>query len=105
MTTHFIFLVIIWIFLFETFLTKFLSYLNTTRWSDEIPAELEGIYDEKKYATSQKYERTKYNFSWVSSGITFFLMLFILLSGGFGILDNWLRGFSQNEIFLALSFF
>ena len=62
MSTETIFYIIVSIFLFETLLTKFLSYLNTTRWSDEIPEELKGIYDEEKYAKSQKYDRRKYKF-------------------------------------------
>ena len=62
MTQDFFYWSIIGIFLFETFLTKYLSYLNTTRWTDELPQELQGIYDAEKYAKSQKYEKTKYKF-------------------------------------------
>lgn len=83
MTTQTFFILIITIFLTETLLTKFLGYLNTTRWTDELPKELEGIYDAEKYATSQKYERTKYKFSWISSGLSFTVMFIVLLFGGF----------------------
>jgi len=41
MTTEVIFYIILAIFLGETLLTKFLGYLNTTKWSDELPKELE----------------------------------------------------------------
>jgi len=105
MTTQTIFYIIISIYLFETVLTKFLWYLNTTRWSDELPSELKDIYDEKKYAKSQKYERTKYKFGWFSSSISFVIMLLILLLGGFGWLDSVLRTYSDNAIILALMFF
>jgi len=67
MTTETIFIIIISIFLAETILTKWLGYLNTRRWSDTLPSELEGIYDSEKYSKSQQYERTRYKFGWISS--------------------------------------
>lgn len=105
MTTQTIFIIIISIFLAETLLTKVLWYLNTRRWSETLPAELAWIYDETKYAKSQKYEKAKYMFWWVSSIPTFFIMLAILLHWGFGALDEFLRQFTDNAILLALWFF
>ena len=105
MTTQTIFIIILTIFLAETFLTKFLWYLNTRRWSDELPAELEGIYDGEKYAKSQQYERTKYKFSWISSSVSFAIMLLMLIFGWFWALDSLLRNVTQNPILLALMFF
>ena len=105
MSAESIFIIILAIFIGETLLTKYLWYLNTTRWSDDLPKELEGIYDAEKYAKSQKYERTKYKFSWISGWISFLLMLFVLVLGGFGWLDNFWRGYFENPIILALVFF
>ncbi|MDA9129379.1 M48 family metallopeptidase [Candidatus Gracilibacteria bacterium] len=105
MSTEAFFIIILAIFIGETILTKYLGYLNTTRWSDDVPKELEGIYDSEKYAQSQKYERTKYKFSWISGAVSFFIMLMILLLGGFGALDDFWRQFFENEIILALVFF
>lgn len=105
MTTETIFYIILAIFIWETILTKFLWYLNTTRWSNELPKELEGIYDAEKYAKSQKYEKEKYKFSWISSSVSFVIMLLILVFWGFGWLDTFLRGFTENTIILTLSFF
>ncbi len=105
MTTETIFIIILAIFLGETILTKFLGYLNTTKWSNELPEELKDIYDGEKYAKSQKYERTKYKFSWIASIPTFIIMLLILVLGGFGWLDNFWRAYTENTILLALAFF
>lgn len=105
MSTETIFYIIIAIFLGETILTKVLWYLNTTRWSEKLPSELSGIYDDKKYAKSQKYEKVKYKFGWIASTPSFIIVLFILIFGGFGWLDTFLRGYSENSIFLALAFF
>jgi len=105
MTTELIFYVIIGIFLFETILTKVLGYLNTTRWADEIPEELKDIYDGEKYAKSQQYERTKYKFGWISSSVSFLIMIIVLVLGWFGTLDSMLRGITENTVVLALLFF
>jgi len=105
MTTETIFIIIIAIFLGETILTKMLWYLNTTRWSEELPKELSEIYDTSKYAKSQKYEKAKYVFGWVSSIPTFFIMFAILVFGWFWALDEFLRQYMNNPILLALSFF
>jgi STE24 endopeptidase len=105
MTTENIFYIILIIFISETVLTKFLGYLNTTKWSDDLPIELADIYDAKKYAKSQTYEKTKYKFGWIASVPTFLIMLLILVFGGFGWLDSFLRGYSENPVLLALMFF
>lgn len=105
MTTESIFIIIIAIFLGETLLTKVLGYLNTRRWSETLPVELAGIYDETKYAKSQKYEKAKYKFGWISSIPTFLIMLAILMFWGFGALDEFLRQFTSSAILLALWFF
>ena len=44
-----------------------------------LEAELAQIYDAEKYAKSQKYQRTKYKFSWISGGFSILIMFFILL--------------------------
>lgn len=105
MTPETIFAIIIAIFLGETLLTKVLGYLNTRRWSETLPVELAGIYDETKYATSQKYEKAKYSFGWIASLPTFFIMFLILVLWGFWVLDEFLRQFTSNSILLALAFF
>ncbi len=105
MTTETLFYIILAIFLWETLLTKILSYLNTTCWSETLPEELKDIYDEKKYAKSQKYEKTKYTFGILSSSVTFIIMFCVLYFGGFGLLDSFLRQYTENNILLALCFF
>lgn len=105
MSTETIFYVILAIFLWETFLTKFLGYLNTTRWSNDLPKELEGIYDSEKYTKSQKYEKTKYKFGWISSLVTFAIMLCMLVFEGFWKLSIFLNVYTENPILLALAFF
>lgn len=89
----------------EFALTKYIGYLNTTYWSDTIPEELTGIYDQAKYRASQVYDRTKYKFWLVSSTFSFFVILFALTVWFFGSLDMFLRWYFQNEILLCIVFF
>ncbi len=105
LTTSFIFGMIITIFIGETLLTQYLKYINIQSSSEEIPPEVAGIYDTKKYATSQKYERVKYNFSQWYAWTMFAIMWGVLIFWWFGTLDSWLRGFTDNPILLALGFF
>jgi len=105
MSLEAIFYCIIAITVFEFLLTKTLWFLNTRNWSDVIPDEVKDIYDEEKYAKSQKYEREKYRFSLITSSFTFIVILLVLIFGGFGVLDTFWRGYSENAIVLALLFF
>jgi STE24 endopeptidase len=105
MTAQTIFYIIIGILLFEYILERVLDYLNSTYWSNELPAELEGIYEADKYKKSQEYEKAKTSFSLLTSTISLAAMLLILLFGGFAWLDSFIRQYTQNPILLALMFF
>lgn len=71
--------IILSITIFEFFLTKYLGYLNTKNWSDDVPEELKDIYDEEKYKKSQQYEREKYRFSQITGGFSFALIFLVLV--------------------------
>jgi len=105
MTPQIIFYIIIGLFIFEFLFSKTLDYLNTLNWSDKLPEELKGIYDQEKYAKSMQYEKTKHNFSNISWVFSFLLMLLVLIFWGFWILDEFVRQFSENQIILSLYFF
>lgn len=99
------FYTIIFLVIFEFILSKTLSYLNTKKWSDKLPKELEEIYDEKKYAKSMNYEKDKYRFWNISSIIWFNIMIIFLIFWFFWDLYNYLTSFTQNTILLTLYFF
>ncbi len=105
MTTQIIFYTILWLLIFEFILTKYLAYLNTLKWSNKLPSELEWIYDEKKYKKSQKYEKTKHKFEIITSTFSFVVIMIVIIFWGFGYLDNLIRIYSDNEIILSLLFF
>lgn len=100
-----LFYIIIGLFIADFIFEKILQFLNSTRWTDSLPKEVVGIYDEEKYSQSQKYEKVNYRFSMISSSYSFVLMLLMFLLSGFAILNNFLLTITDNQILIALLFF
>ena len=105
MSVETIFYIIIALFVWEFILSKTLDYLNTKNWSTKVPEELKEIYDQKKYSKSMEYEKTKYKFWSITGAISFVIMLLVLIFGGFGWLDNFVRSLTENYILRWLYFF
>ena len=100
-----VFNIIIVIIIFDYLLERLLDYLNGTRRSNDLPAELAGIYDAEKYRESQEYDKVKSRFSFFTSTLSLIVMLAILFFGVFAWLDDFVRGYTQNPILMALLFF
>ncbi|NQU35062.1 MAG: M48 family metallopeptidase [Bacteroidetes bacterium] len=100
-----LFWIIIGIIIFDYLLEKTLDYLNYRNMQETIPPKLKGIYDEEKYRTSQKYEKVNVGFSMITSTFSFILILVILFTNGFAILDAGVSNITQNEYIRALLFF
>lgn len=86
-------------------LEQFLDYLNLKNQKEELPNELKDIYDEEKYKKSISYSKANTRFSFLTSTLSFVLFFLLLSTGAFGYLDQWLRQFVDNQVFLALAFF
>ncbi len=82
-----------------------LDYLNLKAQRKDIPAAVAGFYDQEKYLKSLDYHREQTNFGFLTAAFGFVLSLLMLLFGGFGMLDQWLRLYLHNDISLALVFF
>lgn len=100
-----IFRVIIAILIFDFILERILDYLNTTRWSDKLPDEVKGIYDEEKYRKQQAYSKVNHRFGMLTSSFSFLLIMLMLFFGGFALINNWAVSVSENPIWSALFFF
>ncbi len=82
-----------------------LDYLNLKAQRKDIPAAVAGFYNQEKYLKSLDYHREQTNFGFLTAAFGFVLSLLMLLFGGFGMLDQWLRLYLHNDISLALVFF
>jgi len=86
-------------------LERWLDYLNTTKWSSILPAELEGIYNQDKYQKSMEYEKANHQFALATESLSFIAVLVVFAAGGFGWLDHLIRARVENPIYIAMIFF
>ena len=93
------------ILIFNFLLEFTLEYINGRRWSNKLPAELSGIYDTDKYKLSQEYDRVKKRFSLFTSAVNLGLMLLLILTGSFYLLDKWALYKGHSEVNASLLFF
>ncbi len=100
-----LFWIIIGILVLDFLFEKYLDYLNTTKWSDTIPEEVKGIYDEEKYKKQQAYQKENHRFGMLTSSFSMVLTLCMFLFYGFALVDGWAWGFTENSILAAFIFF
>jgi len=100
-----LFYIILIIVVVDFLIERLLDYLNTTRWSEMLPAELTGIYDADEYKKSQQYLKVNHKFGMLTSTISFIAILAMLIFGGFAWLDDLVRQWTINPIWMALMFF
>lgn len=100
-----LFYIIIAIIVINFIVDKILDALNAKHFNDPIPQELNDVYDETEYKTSQAYKKTNYRFGIWSSTFSLVLTLIFLLLDGFEYVDDLARSYSDHPILIALLFF
>jgi STE24 endopeptidase len=105
MSEQTIFTILLVIIAFDFTLERILSFLNRKSAKNPIPKELEGIYDEEKYAKSQAYNAEVSRFGAFSATFSFVLLILAIYNGWFGMLDQWIRTFSPLSLVSPLIFF
>ncbi|HPF52060.1 MAG TPA: M48 family peptidase, partial [Draconibacterium sp.] len=93
-----LFWIIIAILLLDFLFEKYLEYLNTTKWSDTIPEEVKGIYDEEKYAKQQAYSRENHRFGMWTGAFSMVVTLTMFLLFGFALVNGWVWNITTNAI-------
>lgn len=88
-------------FIFE----RILEYLNSTQWSDQLPAEVKEIYTEEEYKKQQAYQKENYRFTMVSSSFSFMLILIMVLLSGFAWVNQLAFSVTSSPVWAALIFF
>jgi len=105
MTATALFFCIIAILCIEYLISRILSYLNSSTWSNKLPLELSDLYDAKEYEKAQQYENANKRLGIISSTISLIIILAFLLLGGFAWLNEILSNITTHYIGLPLLFF
>lgn len=104
MTPQLLLIIILVIISFDFLLEQLLDYLNLKQ-PRKLPKLLQGIYDQEKYIKSVDYHQAQTRFSFIVSTFSFVLSFVVIATGFFGVVDDWLRAYIDNEIAMALAFF
>ncbi len=99
------FILIMSIIIFNFFLERILSLLNSSRYDSKLPEEVRDVYDNEQYYKSQEYKKVNERFSLLTSTFSFLLILSILIFHVFGYFDQMARSVTSNPILVALLFF
>jgi STE24 endopeptidase len=89
---------------FNWLLSLIVETLNLRNLSTEIPEEFHGIYDDEKYAKSQRYLKDTTRFEQVQSNIMLPLTIAFILIGGFSWINNIAQGCTEHMILQGLVF-
>lgn len=105
MSPQILFYILVGIIIVKFIFDTIINALNAKHFNDEIPSELEGIYNEEEYLKSQKYKKENYNFSLLTSVFSLITTLLFFFLDGFAFVDEIAKGFSNNSIIITLIFF
>ncbi len=105
MTPQILFYIIISILIIDFIIDKIIDSLNAKHFDDNIPEELNDVYNKEEYTKSQAYKKENYKFSLITSGFTILLTLAFFIFKGFAWIDQIARSYTDNEILITLIFF
>jgi len=99
------YLIIIFALAVEYLLSTVSSILDMGNIVEEVPADFQDVYDREKYARSQSYLRDRTRFGIFSSTFSLLLILVVIHTGLFGVLDQFVRVLTIQPILAGLLFF
>ena len=99
------YLIIIFALAVEYLLSTLSSILDMGNIVEEVPADFQDVYDREKYARSQSYLRDRTRFGIFSSTFSLLLILVVIHTGLFGVLDQFVRVQTTQPILAGLLFF
>lgn len=105
MTSTTLFYIIIAIIVINFIIDKILDALNAKHYNDDLPKDLQDVYDPAEYKKSQSYKATNYKFGIITSTFSLVLTLGFLFFDGFEFVDNISRSYTDSPILMALIFF
>tara|TARA_B100001175_G_scaffold317852_1_gene336939 strand:+ start:3550 stop:4785 length:1236 start_codon:yes stop_codon:yes gene_type:complete len=78
------------------------EWLNIRCVSTTIPAEFRGVYDDEKYAKSQRYLKETTRFGFIQQTVTLIVVVPFILLGGFNQLDVFVRSLELSSLFAGV---
>jgi len=100
-----LFYIIIAIISINFIIDKILDALNAKHYKDQLPEELQDVYDEDEYKKSQRYKASNYRFGILTSTFSFVLTLAFFFLDGFAFVDQLARQITDHKILVTLIFF
>ncbi|MEN9710644.1 MAG: hypothetical protein RL441_636 [Actinomycetota bacterium] len=82
-----------------------LDRLNLKHSALPVPAEFADLYDVEERAKSLRYEEAKYRFGVIDGLVTTLITVAALGFGWAGVLDRFVRSYTDNETFVTIGFF
>jgi STE24 endopeptidase len=84
---------------------RYLEYLNSKMWSAKLPDKLKGICDEEEYRKTQLYQKDNNRLSFWSSTFNTIIIITMIISGGFALIDSFVRSITIHPVIISLVFF
>jgi STE24 endopeptidase len=96
--------IIIFAIIIEYLLSSISSILDIKNITPTIPSDFKKAYDQEKYILSQDYLKARTSFGLFSSSFSLILIMIVINSDIFGLLDQFVRGQSDSYILQGLLF-
>ena len=96
--------IIIFAIIIEYLLSSISSILDIKNITPTIPSDFKKAYDQEKYILSQDYLKARTRFGLFSSSFSLILIMIVIHSDIFGLLDQFVRGQSDSYILQGLLF-
>ncbi len=78
--------------------------LNLSNFKKEVPEPFQDVYTAEQYRQSREYLRANTKSDWVESAFHLILFVGFWFTGGFNLLDQWVRSLSENAVVCGIMF-
>lgn len=102
--THLLY-IILFLILLDFISSSVMSWINLRHAASGLPQTLSPYFDEAHYQKMMRYMKAKGKLNLISALFSTFLILIVLITGLFGILDNYLATYGLHPILHSLLFF
>lgn len=105
-----IFTLIIAFLLFDSIFDTWLSILNSRNWPQTVPERIASVFTQEKFLKARDYSFDRSRLSHIVSFFQLALILVMLFSGGFALVDNlaaniWAHQIGQSLVFFGILLF